>query len=79
MVETNVEQDEELMMKYLRRRRTTTEEEKRHKKGLIINEMVPVLCGSSYKNKGVEILDAVVDYSHLHLIYQLSKVILMGY
>ena len=53
------------MEKYLRRRRNLTMKKSRRLsvKATIANEMVPVLCGSSYKNKGVQnMLDAIVDY-----------------
>ena len=58
------EQDEELLMKYLDGEELTVEEIKSCiRKSTIANEMVPVCCGSSYRNKGVQkLLDAVVDY-----------------
>ena len=64
MVEAVAEQDEELMMKYLEGEELTEEEIKKGlRAGTIANKIVPVTCGSSYKNKGVqELLDAVVDY-----------------
>lgn len=64
MVEAAAEQDDELMMKYLDGEELTTEEIKAGlRKGTINNTIVPVCCGSSYKNKGVqELLDAIVDY-----------------
>lgn len=64
MVESVAEQDEELMMKYLEGEELTQEEIKKGLRvGTIANKIVPVTCGSSYKNKGVqELLDAVVDY-----------------
>ena len=64
MIEAVAEQDEELMMKYLEGEELTNEEIKRGLRvGTIANKIVPVTCGSSYKNKGVqELLDAVVDY-----------------
>jgi len=64
LIESVAEQDEELMMKYLEGEELTMEEIKSGlRKGTIAGTIVPVLCGSSYKNKGVqELLDAVVDY-----------------
>ena len=64
MVEAVAEQDEELMMKYLEGEELTEEEIKKGlRTGTIANKIVPVTCGSSYKNKGVqELLDAIVDY-----------------
>lgn len=64
MVESVAEQDEELMMKYLEGEELTEEEIKKGlRTGTIANKIVPVTCGSSYKNKGVqELLDAIVDY-----------------
>ncbi len=64
MVESIAETDEELMMKYLEGEELTIDEMKTAiRKATIANEMVPVLCGTSYKNKGVQqLLDAVVDY-----------------
>ena len=64
MVEAVAEQDEELMMKYLDGEELTEEEIKKGlRAGTIANKIVPVTCGSSYKNKGVqELLNAVVDF-----------------
>ena len=64
MVEAACDQDEELMMKYLEGEELTEEEIKRGLRiGTIANKIVPVCCGSSYKNKGVqELLNSVVDY-----------------
>ena len=64
MVELVAEQDEELMMKYLDGEELTQEEIKACiRKSTIANHMVPVTCGTSYKNKGVQkLLDAIVDY-----------------
>lgn len=64
MVEHVAEQDEELMMKYLDGEELTQEEIKKCiRAATIANHMVPVTCGTSYKNKGVQkLLDAIIDY-----------------
>ncbi len=64
LIEAVAEQDEELMMKYLEGEELTVDEIKATiRKATIANEMVPVLCGTSYRNKGVQnLLDAVVAY-----------------
>ena len=64
LVEAVAETDEELMMKYLDGEELTKEEIKAAlRKATISNEIVPVVCGSSYKNRGVQkLLDAIVDY-----------------
>ncbi|SHK44888.1 elongation factor G [Paramaledivibacter caminithermalis] len=64
MVEAVAENDEELMMKYLEGEELTEEEIRNGiRKGTIENKIVPVLCGSAYKNKGVQLLlDAIVAY-----------------
>lgn len=64
MLEAVADQDEDLMMKYLEGEELTEEEIKKGlRKGTIANTIVPVTCGSSYKNKGVqELLDAIVAY-----------------
>ena len=64
MVEAAAEQDDELMMKYLDEGTLSEEEIKKGLRlGTINNKIVPVVCGSSYKNKGVqELLNAVVDF-----------------
>lgn len=64
MVEAIVEVDEELMMKYLEGEEITIEElDAALRKGVIANKIVPVICGSSYKNKGVQpMIDSIVKY-----------------
>jgi len=64
MVEAIAELDEDLMMKYLDGEEISEEELKAAlRKGVINNEIVPVICGSSYKNKGVQMMiDAVIEY-----------------
>ena len=64
MVEAAAEQNDELMMKYLDGGELSEEEIKKGLRiGTIANKLVPVVCGSSYKNKGVqELLNAIVDY-----------------
>jgi len=64
MVEAIAETDEELMMKYLEGEELTEEELKGALRQATLNvEIIPVLCGSAYRNKGVQkLLDAVIDY-----------------
>ena len=64
MIEAIVETDEELMMKYLEGEEITEEEiHAALRKATISNEIVPVLCGTAYRNKGIQhLLDAVVAY-----------------
>ncbi|MFN3976560.1 MAG: elongation factor G, partial [Aquificaceae bacterium] len=64
MVEAIVEKDDELMMKYLEGEEIPKEDLKRVLRRATINrELVPVLCGAAFKNKGVQpLLDAVLDY-----------------
>ncbi|WP_066640572.1 elongation factor G [Desulfolucanica intricata] len=64
LLEAVAESDEELMMKYLEGEEITPDEIKRGiRKATLSVKMIPVLCGSSFKNKGVQpLLDAIVDY-----------------
>ena len=64
MIEAIAENDEELMMKYLDGEELTKEEIKTAlRRETIANTVVPVVCGTSYRNKGVQkLLDAIVDY-----------------
>ena len=64
LMEAVAETSEELMEKYLMDEEFTIEEVKTAiRKATIDNTMVPVLCGTSYRNKGVQnLLDAIVDY-----------------
>jgi elongation factor G len=64
LVETAIEQDDDIMMKYLDGEELTIEEIKQCiRKGTIDLAFFPTYCGSSFKNKGVQlVLDAVVDY-----------------
>ena len=64
MVEAVCDTDEDLMMKYLEGEEITIDELKAAiRKAVCTNKLFPVLCGSAYKNKGIQmLLDAVVDY-----------------
>jgi len=64
MVEAIVEHDDELMMKYLEGEEIPVSDLKRVlRKATTEKKLVPVLCGSAFKNKGVQpLLDAVIDY-----------------
>lgn len=64
LVEAVVETDDELMEKYLMGEEPTVEELKKAiRKATINNKIVPVVCGTSYRNKGVQkLLDAIIDY-----------------
>ena len=64
MVESICELDEELMMKYLEGEEITIDELKATlRKGVCNVQIIPVMCGTAYRNKGVQmLLDAVVDY-----------------
>jgi elongation factor G len=64
LIETVAEQDDELMMKYLEGQPLTEEEIiSALRKATIAVKVIPVLCGTAYKNKGVQpLLDAIVDF-----------------
>ena len=64
MVEAIAELDEDLTMKYLEGEEITVEELKAAlRKGVVNVKIIPVLCGTAYRNKGVQmLLDAIVDY-----------------
>ena len=64
LIEAVAETDEDLMMKYLEGEEITNDELKAAIRRATINvEFFPVLCGSAFKNKGVQLmLDAVIDY-----------------
>jgi len=64
MVESAAEADEEIMHKYLEEGDLSNEDIKKAlRKRTIANEIVPMLCGSAFKNKGVQaMLDAVIEY-----------------
>ncbi len=88
LVEAAVEHDEELLEQYLESEESLTEEEVRRaiRGATVRNEITPVLCGSAFRNKGVQqLLDAVVDYLpspadidsiHGHLPYHDEQVVL---
>ena len=64
LVETAVEQDDDLMERYLEGEEPSIDELKRCiRKGTIALDFFPTYCGSAFKNKGIQlVLDAVVDY-----------------
>ncbi|MBP1588335.1 MAG: elongation factor G [Clostridia bacterium] len=64
MIDTVAEEDDEIMMKYLEGEELTVADIKKAiRKGTLALHIVPVTCGSSYRNKGVQqLLDAVVDF-----------------
>ena len=64
LVEKVAESDDDLTIKYLEGEEITADEIRRAlRKACIDVKLIPVLCGSSFKNKGVQpLLDAVVEY-----------------
>jgi len=64
LTEASVEHDEELLEKYLEGQQLTADEIRRAvRKATLAGAITPVLCGSAFKNKGVQrLLDAVIDY-----------------
>ena len=64
LIEKIAENDDEMMSAYLDGKELTLEDLRRVlRKAVIANKIVPVLCGSALKNKGVQfMLDAVIDY-----------------
>lgn len=64
MIEAIADQDEEVLMKYLEGEELEVPEIKKAiRRATIAGKIVPITCGSSYKNKGVQqLLDAIVDY-----------------
>ncbi|MBR3575786.1 MAG: elongation factor G [Clostridia bacterium] len=80
MVEAIAEVDEDLMMKYLEEEEITIPEIKAAiRKATISLAIVPVVCGTSYRNKGVQkLLDAIVDYMPSPLDIPAIKGILPG-
>jgi elongation factor G len=64
MIESLADVDEQFMEKYLEGQKITADEMKSAiRKGAISGQLVPVLCGAAFRNKGVQLLiDAVIDY-----------------
>ncbi|RCW40593.1 MULTISPECIES: elongation factor G [unclassified Halanaerobium] len=63
MIEVLAEEDDEFMMKYLEEGVSTEDIKNLLRKAVLNVNVVPVLCGSAFKNKGVQmLLDAVIDY-----------------
>ena len=64
MIETALEQDDDLLMAYMEGEEPSIEDVKKCvRKGTIALDFFPTYCGSAFKNKGVQmVLDAVVDY-----------------
>ena len=63
LMETLAEEDDEFMMNYLEGEVTTDDIKSLLREAVLNVDVIPVLCGSAFKNKGVQmLLDAVVDY-----------------
>ena len=64
LLETIAEYDDDFMEKYLDGKEVTVDEIKKTiRKAVLTSEFFPVLCGSAYKNKGIQLLlDAIIDY-----------------
>ena len=75
LVEAAAEADDKLMEKYLEAASSPNEEIRRGLRArTLANEIVPVLCGSAFKNKGVQaLLDAVIEYLPSPWIRRRSK------
>ena len=80
LLESVAETDEELMMQYLEEDTLSEKDIKKAiRKSTIAGEMIPMLCGSAYKNKGVQLmLDAVIDYMPSPLDIPAIKGVLPG-
>lgn len=77
MLDAVAEFDDQVMEKYLNGQSLTDDEVRRVvRAGTIAMKVVPVLCGSAFKNKGVQqLLDAVVDFLPLQSIFPLLSVL----
>ncbi|OGI00594.1 MAG: translation elongation factor G [Candidatus Melainabacteria bacterium GWF2_37_15] len=64
LIEAIAEHDDELMMKFLEGEELTEEEIRNSlRKATVANKIIPTVCGSAFKNKGIQLLlDAIVDY-----------------
>ena len=77
MVESAAEASEELMNKYLEEGDLSEAEIKQGlRQRTIASEIVPMLCGSAFKNKGVQaMLDAVIDFCRRRSIFRRSRAV----